>query len=163
MNEIKIIGLFLNLILYIIIILPIIILVFNKQIYRNKKTLIKSLVFVTILEILFSFIIYALAEKIFSIFTQSSGIINYAVYASKIIFITSSLYGIKFLLPAYLFYSLPSERKKTTILFLSKIVVNIISILICQILFGTKIALYSICIYDFIYYIIYLILFIKVP
>ena len=65
MNEIKIIGLFLNLILYIIIILPIIILVFNKQIYRNKKTLIKSLVFVTILEILFSFIIYGYIKYVY--------------------------------------------------------------------------------------------------
>ncbi len=161
MNNTKFFGLFLNLLIYIIMIIPIIAIIFNKKIYKNKKSLTVCLIFITILEIFFSAIIYCFTKSIFSLLSKTSGIINYAAYTSKIIFISSSLYGIKFLIPAYLFSTLPNKRKKTTILFLSKIVVNIIFIFIGQKLFLTKGALYSISICDFIYYIIYIILFIK--
>lgn len=163
MNNTKFIGLLLNLILYIITIIPIITLIFNKKIYRNKKSLVAAIVFITIIETLLSIFIYRFSKSIFSIFTKTSGIINYATYTSKLIFIDSSLYGLKFLIPIYLFYSFPEKRKKTTILFLSKIVVNILFIFIGQKLFLTKGALYSLPICDFAYYIIYLILFIKSP
>jgi len=161
MNNTKLLGLILNLILYVVLITPIIFLIFNKKIYKTKKSLVISLIFVTILEIFFSILIYCFAKNFFSFFIHNSGIVNYATYASKIIFISSCLCGLKFLIPAYLFYTLPTKRKKTTILFLSKIVVNIIFIFVGYKLSLIKGALYSLSICDLIYYTIYIILFIK--
>lgn len=158
MNSAKFGGIILNLIIYIIMIFPIILVLFKKSIYKNKKTLLTNLIFITILEVGLSIILYLFSKYVFSIFANTSGIINYAIFASKIIFISSSLYGIKFLIPAFLY----KFDKKTTILFLSKIVVNLIFIFIAYNLFSTKGALYSLPICDFIYYIIYIILFIKI-
>lgn len=161
MSNTKLLGLILNLILYIITIIPIIALIFNKKIYKNKKTLVTYIIFITIIETLLSFFIYCFSKNIFYLFSSTLGIVNYATYASRIIFISSPLYGTKFLIPAYLIYTFPQKRKKTTILFISKIAVTALFIFISQKLFLIKNTLYSFPICDFIYNTIYIILFIK--
>ncbi len=157
MNKIQIIGLFLNFIIYLIMICPIIIICFKKKIYENKSIFISHLINITVLEIILSIVLYAFSRKIFDLFTNTTGIINYAIYASKILFISSSLYGIKFMIPAYLFFS-NKGRKKTAIIFLSKIAVAIIFAFIGYSCFNFKGILYSIPLCDLIYYIIYIIL-----
>lgn len=159
LNQVQIYGLFLNLIIYIIIVSPIILVSFRKSIYESKEKFIHSLIYSNILGIGLSVIFHIFSEEIFSFFTNISGIVNYAVYASKIIFITSSLYSLKILLPSYLFIK---HNKKTAILVLSKIAVNLILIFIGYSLFNTKGILYSFPICDFIYYIIYIKLFLNI-
>lgn len=158
--KVQIHALIANLILYLLIISPIIIISLKKSIYKSPKSLITALLSSTIIEIIFSSIIYIFGRNIFSLFIKTQGIVNYAVYSSKIIFMTSPFYGIKFLIPAYIFKQ--TNSKKTTILFLSKIVVNIIFIFIGLALFSTKGMLFSIPLCDLIYCIIYIIIFIKI-
>lgn len=159
MNKIQTYALFYNLIIYLIMIFPIFIILLKKDFTNSFKKLVSCFIYITILEIFFSLFLYIFAREIFSIFTKTTGIINYAVYASRILFISSSLYGIKFLVPVFLFNI--SSNKKTTILVLSKIVVHIIFIFTFYKLFSFKGILYSFPICDLIYYIIYLILFFK--
>lgn len=163
MNTVKFFGLFLNLIVYIILILPILLIISNKKIYKNKTRFTFIISCITIIEIILSLLIHIFSKNIFSIFSKTPGIINYAVYASKIIFITSTLYAIKFLIPAFLYNYKKSilTHKKTTILFLSKIVVNLLFIILGFIVFSTKGALYAFPICDFIYYLIYIVIFIR--
>ncbi len=158
-NQIQIHGLFLNLIIYIIMILPIIFISLKKSIYSSKSSLVFYLILSILLETILSIILYIFSTNIFSFFTSIIGVINYAVYASKILFISSSLYGLKIILPAYIFQK---NRKKTTILVLSKIAVNLIFIFIGYSIFSTKGILYSIPICDIIYYIIYLKFFLNI-
>lgn len=151
MNEIQIKGLFLNLLIYIIIITPVIIISLNKRNYSTRKNFLSTLISCTILEIILSLILYLFPEKIFSIFTNTTGIINFAVYASKILFIFSSLFAIKIIMPAYLI----NANKKITILVLSKIVITIISCITFYFIFSTKGFLFAFPICDLIFYIIY--------
>ena len=125
MDKIHLIGLFLNFIIYALMLLPILFILLTKSIYESQKKFISFCCIVTLVEILFSCFLYIFSKEIFSIFTKTTGIINYAVYASKIIFISSSLFGIKYLIPAYL---LKKEHKKTAILVLSKIALEIHSL-----------------------------------
>lgn len=161
MNKIQFIALSFNLIIYLFMLTPVFYLLFNKTIYKNKKTFISSLCVSFFIEIFLSGLLYIFSYEIFSIFTKTTGIINYAVYSSKILFITSSLYSIKFLIPAYILKN-ENEHKKTAILVLSKIAVNIIFIFIGYSLFNTKGMLYSFPICDLIYYIIYIKLFLNI-
>ncbi len=163
MNKTIFFGLILNFILYIFCILPIIIIFFKKQIYANKSRFLFIFSLSTILEIFISLIVHFFARNIFSFFAKTPGIVNYAVYASKIIFITASLYSIKFLVPGFLYNYKKSKltHKKTTILFLSKIVVNFIFMIIGFIIFSMKGFLYSIPLCDLIYVFLYVILFIR--
>lgn len=150
-NQVQIQGLLLNLIIYTFMLFPIICISFKKCIY-NKNTFLFSIIAATIIEILLSMFVYIFSDKIFSIFTDKIGVINYAVYASKILFISSSLYSLKVLLPSFLFQK---NAKKTVILVLSKITAHIFLIFICYILFNTKGILYSFPICDFVFYITY--------
>ncbi len=161
MGRIHIIGLFLNFIIYLLMLIPVFFILFNKSIYENKKKFISFICVSTLIEVFLSSILYIFSNKIFSIFTKTTGIINYAVYASKILFITSSLYGIKFLIPAYIWKN-KNEHKKTAILVLSKIAVNVLFIFVGYFLFNTKGILYSFPICDLIYCIIYLKIFLKI-
>ena len=155
MDRIHLIGLFFNFIIYLILLIPVIFILLKNSIYENNKTFITFLCTSIIIETFLSCFIYIFANEIFSLFSKTSGIINYAVYASKILFISSSLYGIKFLIPVYL-WKVKKEHKKTAILVLSKIAVNILLIFCGYFLFSTKGILYSFPICDLIYYIIYL-------
>ena len=159
MNNIEQAGIFLNLIIYIILIFPLFLILFKKEIYSNKKAFLLYLVFSIILETFLSSFIYIFPKKIFNLFTDTQGIINFAAYCSRIIFITSSLYCIKILIPIYL---IKNHIKKTVILICSKITVNIILAFLGFFFFKFKGILYSIPICDFIYYIIYLSIFKKV-
>lgn len=150
MNNVQIKALFLNLIVYIIMVSPIVIISLNKKNYSTKKNFLSTLIYCTIIEILLSVILYLFSENIFSIFTSTKGIVNFSVYASKILFISSSLFALKIIIPAYL-----KQEKKITILVLSKIVINIISCIILYLLFNTKGFLFAFPICDFIFYIIY--------
>ena len=151
-NQIEVCGLVINFIIYIFMILPIILISFKKSIYTSKKIFLLFLIFSIVLETIFSLILYNFSRNIFSLFTSTTGIINYSIYASKILFISSSLYSFKILIPAYI--SIES-RKKTAILVLSKITVNLIFIFIGYSIFNTKGILYSFPLCDIIFYIIY--------
>lgn len=159
MDRIHIIGLFLNFIIYLLMLIPIFFILVNKSLYENKKKFFSFLCICTLIEIFLSCILYIFSRNIFSIFSKTTGIINYAVYASKILFISSSLYGIKFLIPSYIW---KAENKKTAILVLSKIAVNILFIFLGYILFNNRGILYSFPICDLIYCIIYIKIFLKV-
>ena len=158
MNKVQFYGLLLNLIIYLIMIFPIILISFNKKIYENKLKFLFYLCFSIIINILFSIVIYTFSRNIFSFISKTPGIINYAVYASKIVFTSSSLYSINFLIPAYLFINNKNWQKKSAILFLSKIAVHLILGLISFYLFNMKGILFSIPICDIVYYAIYIIL-----
>ena len=162
MDNIHIYGLIINFILYIIMIFPIMLFLRQKN-FISLKNFFTNFIIITIIEIVFSLFIYIVPQKIFSLFTSTTGIINYATYCSKILFITSTLYGIKYFIPAYIFYN-PKYNlniKKTTIIVLSKIVVNLILGFFGYFLFSTKGFLFSIPLCDLIYFIIYCIIFIK--
>lgn len=159
MGRIHIIGLFLNFIIYLLMVVPVFFILFNKSIYENKKKFISFLCVGTLIEIFLSCVLYIFSRSIFSIFSKTTGIVNYAVYASKILFISSSLYAVKYLIPSYI---LKTENKKTAILVLSKIAVNILFIFLGYILFNTKGILYSFPICDLIYCIYYLKIFLKI-
>ena len=159
MDTYKIIALSFNFIIYLFMLTPIFYLLFKKAIYENKKTFISFLCISIFIETFLSCILYVFSHEIFSLFTNVTGTINYSVYSFKILFISSSLYGIKFLIPAYLY---KNEYKKTAILVLSKIAVNILLIFIGYFLFDTKGILYSFPICDLIYYLIYIKLFLNI-
>jgi len=153
MNLIQVQAFFLNLIVYIIMIFPLIIICSNKKIFSTKKTFFNNLIFCTILEILFSAFLYLFPNKIFSLFTDTKGIINFAIYSSKIFFISSSLYSLKIFIPAYLYNQ--KKTKKLAILVLTKIAITIFFIITFNMLFNTKGFLFAFPICDFIFYIIY--------
>ena len=154
MNTTQIQCIFLNLIIYLIMIFPLIIISLNKKIYISKQQFFTTIIYCTLLEISLSLILYIFPKDIFSTFTKTTGIINFAIYSSKILFISSSLFALKILIPAYLYNQ--NKKKKLAILVLSKIAITIISIIILYIKFNTKGILFSIPICDFIFYIIYI-------
>lgn len=160
MTKIQITGLFLNFIIYLIMIFPIVIISLNKKNYKNKNHFIFVTIFSFIIEIVLSFILYKFSKNIFSLFSSTSGIVNYAVYASKILFISSSLYGLKILIPAFLIQN--NMKKKSAILVFSKIAVLFIFILIGYNLFNFKGILFALPISDLIFYIIYIIVFLNI-
>lgn len=151
MNTVQLKALFLNLIVYLVMTTPIIIASLNKNNFSTKKKFLSTLIYCTIFEIIFSVILYSFSENIFSLFTTTTGVINFAVYASKILFISSSLFAIKIVVPAYL-----KTTKKITILVLSKTVITIISCIILYTLFSTKGFLFAFPICDFIFYTVYI-------
>ena len=102
MNKIQIYGLCINLIVYTIMVFPIYVISFINTVYNNKKNLISSIVVSIIIETVFSLLIYTYPSTFFKLFSNTPGVINYAIYAFKILFIPSSLYGIKILVPKYL-------------------------------------------------------------
>lgn len=161
MNKIQLHGLILNFIIYVIITLPLIILTCKKSIFKNKKIFTLYFTFSVLIETVLSIILYIFSENIFSLFTNIPGVINYCVYSSKILFICASLYPALFLIPFYIVKN-TNSNKKTTILVLSKIVVHIIFIFIGYILFSNKGILFSFPLCDFIYFIIYIISFLKI-
>lgn len=160
MNNIQITGLLLNLIIYILMLIPLIFLCFYKKNYKSKNSFILILLISFIIEIFFSVFLYNFSKNIFSIFTSTKGAINYAVYSSKILFISSSLYGIKILIPAYLLHN--NMKKKSAILVLSKIAVSILFIFIGYIFFNFKGILFSIPLCDLLFYAIYIYVFLKI-
>lgn len=158
MDKIHFIGLFLNFIIYLILLIPSLLISFKQNIYKNPKKFILYFIYATSFEIGLSIFFHIFSREIFSIFTNISGIINYAVYSSKILFITSSLYSIKILIPLYII----KNNKKTAILVFSKIAVHLFLAILGYILFSTKGFLYSFPICDFVYYIIYIVTFLKI-
>ncbi len=154
MNAIQIQALFINLIIYLFMITPIIVVSLNKKIYATKKSLLSSLIYCTIFEIIFSSILYIFPNLIFSLFTKKSGIINYAIYSFKILFISSSLFALKILIPANLYNQ--NKRKKVATLVFTKIAILIFLIFIFYNLLNTKGILFSFPICDFIFYVIYI-------
>lgn len=153
MNLIQIQALTLNLIIYLFMIIPIIIASLNKKIYTSKNNFFTGLVYCTIFEVFISAIIYIFPNNIFSLFTKKTGIINYAIYSSKILFISSSLSALKILVPASLCNK--NKIKKVATLVCTKIAILIILMSILYIIFNTKGFLFSFPICDFIFYIIY--------
>ena len=161
MDNIQITALIFNFIVYLFMITPIFLLQFKKSIYENKKNFISILLISILIEIFLSIDIHIFSYEIFGLFTKTTGIINYAVYCFRILFISSSLFSLKYLIPIYIWKN-KNEHKKTAILVLSKITVNILFIFIGYFLFNTKGILYSFPIVDLIYYFIYIKLFLDI-
>lgn len=150
-------AIILNLIIYFFLLLPLLIMLFSKKLYIDKKSAIRLTSFAIIVEVFLSALLYKFSRNIFSFFNSSTGIVNISVFISRIVFLSASLYPLKILLPAYLFKS----NKKTVILVLSKITVNIVLFFLGYVLLSNVGILYSFPICDLIYYTIYVVLFIK--
>ena len=153
----KIEPLLINFIVYFIFILPIIFIIFFNKTYLSKQKTFVFLAISFIIEIIISLFLYLHSYIFFSLFTHSIGLINLCVYYYRILFLDSPLFGLKLLIPAHLLY----KNKKTAILILSKIAVNIIFILLSCFIPNSAIFLYTFPTCNFLYYIIYSILFFK--
>ena len=152
-NNIQILGLGIDFIIYLFLIIPSLIICFNQ---KFSLTLTSNI----ILTLFLSLIFYIFYENLFSLIPIQKGIINYAIYSGKIIFITSSLYPIKFLIPAYIFHN---KSKKISILLAgAKIIDTLICMIIGYFIFNTKGILFAIPLSDLIYYIAYIFLYLKV-
>ena len=150
-------AIILNLIIYLFLLLPLFIMLFSKKLYSDKKSAVRFTSIAILIEVLLSAVLYKFSRNIFSFFNSSTGIVNISVFISRIVFLSSSLYPLKVFIPAYLFKS----NKKTVILILSKITANIVLFFLGYILLSNVGILYSFPICDLIYYIIYVVLFIK--
>lgn len=149
MSKIQLTSLFLNFIIYsFFIILNIIIILFNKD-FKSKKNILKTLIISTMINALLSLILYSNPRFIFSIFKVDPGIINHAIYASKILFISICLLGLNLLIPIALFKE--NNRKKSAILVLSKIADTIITMFIGYHFFNFKGLLYSVPLVNLVY------------
>ena len=156
MDKIQIYGLLINLIIYIIITMPIRVLAHYKKIYEDNRKFILTLTISMIYFIIVSFILYSFPFKIFSLFTNTSGIINYGVYAFKILFLSSSLFSIKLLIPNYLSYLDILQNKKAILkIKISKIAITVLLSIINFFVYNTKGIFFTISIVDFVYSIIY--------
>lgn len=153
--EIK--ALFINVIVYFILIIPIIFIFFYKKTYSSKKQTMYFLAISFIIETLISILMYHFSYEMFSLFTKSTGLVNLCVFCFRMLFLDSPVFGIKILLPAYLI----NKNKKTVILVLSKITVNLLIALLGYLLFNSAGFLYSFPLCDLIYYVLYIILFAK--
>ena len=159
MDKIQIYGLIINIVIYIIITTPVQIISFIKGIYKNRQKFIAILASCIIYFIIVSYVLYSFPYKIFSLFTSTRGIINYGVYVFKILFISSSLYAIKILIPKFIYYQ--TKTKKIAILVFSKTALTIIFSVIGYLLFNFKGIFFTFPLIDFIYSIIYIYVFYK--
>jgi len=146
-------AILINIFVYIILIIPLIISLFFRKIYENKKSVISKLPLFILINIILSAIIYTFSY----VFPKNIGSINLAIYFFRIIFFDSSFYPIKFLFSVYLLKS----NKKTAIILFSKIAVQCILCFIGYKMFSLTGLLYSFPICNIIYYFIYTILFLK--
>ena len=137
---------------YIIFFIPLIIFLLNRKNYKSKKNIYKISFYSILYGILTSSIFYIVPKKFFSFFTNVNGIINFCSYASKIIFITSSIIGIQIII--LLFFYFQKQIKKTAILFLLKTAVLAILILILYNLYHITGFLYAIPISDIVFLLI---------
>ena len=153
MSKISIISFLLNILLYIFISLPVLVIGHNKKIFSRKKNYILSICTATIIEIVLSLIIYNFPYSIFSIFTTTQGIINYSVFISKILFSTSSLIAVKILVPALLIHLHKNYKKIFFIHFSIIILFCILGFLFKKtvgFLFGFPLSDMVVCIIDFV-------------
>ena len=143
--KIKSLGLVLT--IYLIAFLPSYILFIVRK-AENRRSLINSLCLSSIMEILIFSLLYVYTREAFSIFNAKINIENYAVYAAKILFITSSITPIHYLLPLTLFRN--KKKKKAVLLFSLKLFYIPIFIFMNYI-FSTQVALFTIPVLDLIY------------
>lgn len=159
-NEIQLKGLCLIFIFYLILIMPSIIICFNKKYFIDRKKFNNILIGNIIYNIILSMCFYLFYEKIFNIFNLDQGIINYAIYSGKIIFMASSLFAVKYLIPGYIYHN---KSKKISIIFaIAKIIDTLICMIIGYYLFNQKGILFAIPVADIIYYIAYTYCYLKV-
>ena len=112
----------LNLIAYILVISPVLLIGKRKNIYTKKNTLIINLCIATLVEIIVSILFLKNSEKFFCLFSKKLGVVNTAVFISKIIFSTASLYAVKFITYFFLYYT--HKNLKAYLLF--KIIMTVI-------------------------------------
>lgn len=115
MSKISVISFALNILLYILISIPILVICKNKKIFKNRNSFLLAICIGTIIEIFLSLIIYKFPNIIFSTLVNVQGIINYSVFISKIIFSTSSLIAVKILIPALLINRHKNIQKLLTV------------------------------------------------
>ena len=159
-NQIQINGLFINLIIYIILIAPSLIICFFKKAFSTRKNFNNILIINIIITIFLSLIFYLFYESILNSLPLDQGVINYAIYAGKIIFISSSLYPLKYLIPVYFFNN--KNKKASIVLAIAKIIDTFICMFLGYLLFNTKGILFGIPFADIIYYLAYIYLYLKV-
>lgn len=159
-NQIQINGLFINLIIYIILITPSLITCFFKKAFSTRKNFNNILIINIIITIFLSLIFYLFYESILNSLPFDQGVLNYAIYAGKIIFISSSLYPLKYLIPVYFFNN--KNKKASILLAFAKIIDTFICMFLGYLLFNTKGILFGIPFADIIYYLSYLYLYLKV-
>lgn len=111
MSKISVVSFGLNMLLYLLISIPILVISRNKKIYKTKNNFLLSICIGTIIEIVLSILIYKLPGFIFSRFVSTPGIINYSIFISKIVFSTSSLIAIKILVPFLIINQHKTVRK----------------------------------------------------
>ena len=85
-NQIQVQGLFINLIIYIILIAPSLITCFFKKYFLDRKNFNNILIINIIITIFLSLIFYLFYESILNLLPCDQGAINYAIYTGKIIF-----------------------------------------------------------------------------
>ena len=148
-NEIELKGLGLIFLYYLILIFPSIIICFNKKYFENRKEFNNIIIGNIIYTILLSMCFYLFYVKI-----------NYAIYSGKILFIASSLFPIKYLIPGYIFHN---KSKKISIIFaIAKIIDTLICMIIGFYLFDQKGILFAVPFSDVIYYIAYMYCYLKI-
>lgn len=159
-NQIQVQGLFINLIIYIILIAPSLITCFFKKYFLDRKNFNNILIINIIITIILSLIFYLFYESILNLLPCDQGAINYAIYTGKIIFISSSLYPLKYLIPVYFFNN--KNKKASIVLAIAKIIDTFICMFLGYLLFNTKGILFGIPFADIIYYLAYIYLYLKV-
>ncbi len=147
-----------NLITYIVLLLPSIIYIVFKKTFSNKKEVLYTMAILILIQAILSSILYIFSNKIFSLFIKKTGTINMSVFISRIVFLGSSLYPLKIIIPTYFSNN---SNKKTVILITTKITVTIFFSILGYLLFSTVGLLYSFPISDIIYYVILISLFSK--
>lgn len=128
--------------------------IFVKAKKYEKNELIKLLAISTLIEIAIFSLIYIFPRNTIKIFNVSQNIENYSIYALKITFIASIFTPLHYALPIILF---KNKKKKKAIMLFSLKILYIPIFVILNLLFPTKIALFSVPILD-IFYSIFLIL-----
>ncbi len=144
MDTLNIIG-----IIYFILLLPQWIIALQKRNYQNKKTFMQALLCSVLLGSILSYMLYHFSQQILSLFTQTNGVKQYAIYCLKILLISSSFLGLQLLLPFYFVFH--QSYKHTIVLYITKCFITILVSIIGYIVFQTKGLLYAISISDFIF------------
>ena len=150
-------AILINLIIYIAFIIPSIIVLLKADL-SSKKSVVFWISVTVIITSFLSTCLYEFSNNIFSFFSKTTGVINLCVFISRIVFLDSSLFCLKYIIPKYLY----SKNKKTAILFLSKIAANIVFSILGYIFFNSSGLLYSFPICNLIFYIIFVLIFIRI-
>ncbi len=147
MKEYQYISILKNFLLYIIVLIPTWIFVFQKNTYSNKKTFLKRNCLLIFIEIILFSSIYFYPQEIVELFSSKTNIQNYMMYSLKILFIASSTTVIHYTIPIFL--HLYYDKKSIYLCGLKLFYIPVM--LISYFFFDTKGILFSIPLCDILY------------